>query len=338
MNILFCSVPFYPSVGGIEMVSAVLAERFVKAGHDLTLVTQTPYEGQDSTGFRIVRRPGAQELTRLVREADVVVHNNISLRLGWPMAMIRRPWVIAHQTWIGHEGVAAHAKRRMLPYARHIAISRAVAEDLAVPSTLVPNPYAHELFRVADDVVRGARSLVFVGRLVSDKGCDRLVRAMALLREQSIEARLTIIGDGPEAPALRALTESLGLGDRIEFTGKLTGEPLVAKLNEHAIMVVPSVWEEPFGIVALEGIACGCVPVVTRRGGLPDAVGECGVVVPGDEPAALAGGIRALLEDPAAVQGYRAKAAAHLARHTVDRIAEDYLQVIDDARLASGLH
>ncbi len=102
------------------------------------------------------------------------------------------------------------------------------------------------------------------------------------------------------------------------------------------MLVVPSVWEEPFGIVVLEGLACGCVPLVTRSGGLPDAVGDCGVVVARDDPAALADGIQALLADTGLQDDFRARAPAHLARHSPDRVARDYLRVLHDACVAGA--
>ena len=88
MNILLCSVPFRPSVGGIETVSAILFEQLRRAGHRVTLVTQTAAQrgagqGTDDEERDIVRQPSGLRLFELVRSADVVFHNNISLRLAW---------------------------------------------------------------------------------------------------------------------------------------------------------------------------------------------------------------------------------------------------------------
>jgi glycogen synthase len=85
MKILLCSVPFRPSTGGIETVSAVLAEQFHRRGHAVTLVTQTPAGEPDSEPYPIVRRPSTAQMWRLVKQADVVFHNNISLRMAWPL-------------------------------------------------------------------------------------------------------------------------------------------------------------------------------------------------------------------------------------------------------------
>ncbi len=335
MNILFCSVPFRPSIGGIETISALLAERFHRAGHRVVLVTRSAAAGAEFDEFQVVRRPSAARLFALVREADVVFHNNISLRFAWPQLLMRRPWVVAHHTWIPPTGLAARVKRAVLGRARNIAISRAIAQSLPVPAAIVPNPYADDVF-LRDDRVPRRCDLVFVGRLVSDKGVDRLIAALGLLARRGLHASLTIVGDGPEAQALRRQADAEGVADRIRFVGWQIRTALVATLNLHRILVVPSVWEEPFGVVVLEGMACGCVPLVTRSGGLPDAVGDCGLVVARDDPASLANGLQALLGDEALQAAYRACAAAHLMRHTPDRVSRDYLQVISDACAAAS--
>lgn len=330
MNILFCTVPFAPSVGGIETVSALLAERFYKLGNRVVLVTQTAASVSDVNDYPVVRQPTAKQLFELVRWADVVFHNNISLRFAWPQLLLRRPWVVAHHTWIPRVGLAARVKRLVLGRATHIAVSRAVAESLPVACTVVPNPYADDLF-LEDAVTPRCGELVFVGRLVTDKGLNILFDALARLELRGQRVGLTVIGEGPAAPALRRQTKALGIAGRVHFVGRRAGAELVASLNAHQVLVVPSVWEEPFGVVALEAIGCGCVPLVARSGGLPDAVGSCGLVVTRGDSEALAQGISELINQPAVLERYRAGAAAHLARHTRDRVARDYLQVIDDA-------
>jgi glycosyltransferase involved in cell wall biosynthesis len=336
VNILFCSVPFHPSVGGIETVSALLAERFHRAGHRVVLVTQSTSAQPDVEPFEVVRRPSVRKLFELVRRSEVVFHNNISLRFAWPQLLVHRPWVVAHHTWIPVRGLAARLKRLALSDAANISVSRAIADSLPVSSTVVPNPYASDVF-VQGDLAERAGDLVFVGRLVSDKGVDRLIAALGLLAERGVRADLTVIGDGPEAGPLREQAASLGVADRVRFHGRLVGAELVAVLNDHRVLVVPSVWEEPFGVVVLEGLACGCVPLVTRSGGLPDAVGDCGVVVARDDPAALAEAIETLLCDATLRDDYRRRANIHLARHTPDRVARDYLRVLTDA-CASHAH
>ena len=70
---------------------------------------------------------------------------------------------------------------------------------------------------------------------------------------------------------------ALSLAENVSFVGPKSGDGLAEILNQHQILVVPSRWAEPFGIVAVEGIACGCVVVGSVAGGLPEAIGGCGV-------------------------------------------------------------
>ena len=139
------------------------------------------------------------------------------------------------------------------------------------------------------------------------------------------------MGDGPELENLQRQAASLGITDQVTFAGTLTEEPLVRTLNRHRIMVVPSRLAEPFGVVALEGIACGCALIGSARGGLPDAIGPCGLFFPNHDASALASRLRLLLDDEALCERLRAEAPAHLARHSAESIATRYLEVFDRA-------
>lgn len=333
MKILFCSVPFRPSVGGIETVSALLAEELHRQGAQVTLVTQTPCDEAPSEPYAVVRQPSAVRLWRLVREADVVFHNNVSLRLAWPLALQPRPWVVAHHTWIPSRGLAGRAKRAVLRLACNVSVSDALARDLPAGSIRLPNPYRARVF---DDPgcasVDRPRDIAFVGRLVSDKGADLLVDALALLAAHGLRPRATFIGDGPEAQALRLRARDAGLARQVVFAGQRTGPDLARLLRDHRLLVVPSRWEEPFGLVALEALACGCLPVVARSGGLPEAAGRCGRVFDKGDARALAATLSPLLcnpDDPAwRLEGAR----EHLAAHRPEKVAARYLQLFEQVR------
>ena len=321
MKILFSSHCFWPEVGGIETASEALAGEFARLGHEVRMVTQTAGPDSRRWPFEVIRRPGAGLMMRLARWCDVFFHNNISLQSGWPLLAVRRPWVIAHQTWISHSGWRDRLKRLLLPFAANVAISRAVAKELGQPSEVIGNPYRSAIFTNTG----GDRSgLVFVGRLVSDKGVDLAIRALGKLEGGP---QLTVIGSGPEEAALRTLSAELGLADRVIFAGSQTGAALAALLNRHRIMVVPSRWAEPFGIVALEGIACGCVVVGSEAGGLPDAIGPCGKTFPNGDADALATALRELLSDDGEVARLLSQAPDHLAKHTPEAVAAAYIEV-----------
>ncbi|MBC7939094.1 MAG: glycosyltransferase family 4 protein [Chitinophagaceae bacterium] len=329
MKILFCSVPYSPSVGGIETVSALLAEQFHRHGHEVTLVTQTPGTSVDPEPYVVVRNPDAARLWALVLATDLVFHNNISLRMAWPLLVLRKPWVVAHHMWIPRHG-AGRIKRAVLRWATNIAVSRAMAADLPTASQVLPNPYRDDLFRLMAGVSR-ERDIVFLGRLVSDKGVTILLDALDLLARSGLRPQLTLVGDGPERDALQAQVRRQGLAEQVHFAGRRSGEALASLLNGHRLIVVPSTWEEPFGLVALEGLACGCVPVVARSGGLPEVIGPCGLVFEKGSATSLARVLKELLQSPARRQGLLAMAPDHLARHRPQAVASAYIRILTDA-------
>jgi glycogen synthase len=333
MRILVYSPAFLPQVGGLEINTANLADRFQRAGHEVAVVTTTA--GENDLSYRVVRQPSPLELLRWTRWCDVFHQANVSLRGLWPLLLVRRPWVVSHHSWYcqsdGRITWRDRLKRWLLRFAASsIAVSQAVADDLATPSVVIPNPYRDDLFRRLPDGERTG-DLVFVGRLVSDKGVDVLLDALGRLAAEGLHPRLTIVGDGPEAPRLREQARRLGIAEQVELLGTRTGEELVRLLNGHAILVVPSRYNEPFGIVALEGIACGCVIVGSAGGGLKEAIGPCGETFRNGDADGLAAVLGRLLRHPESLEGYRARAAAHLARHTSEGVAAAYLREMETA-------
>ena len=99
MKILLSSHFFYPSIGGLEEVSFILAEQFTRLGHEVKVVTQSADPAGKKFDYEVVRRPGIGDLFRILRWSDVLFHNNVSMRTAWPLFFCHRPWVITHQTW-----------------------------------------------------------------------------------------------------------------------------------------------------------------------------------------------------------------------------------------------
>lgn len=331
MRILISSHAFHPSVGGIETVARLLIGAFAAAGHEVTLVTHTPGPVEGYT-CRVMRRPTARQLWRLARSHDVFLHNNISLRTAWPGLLGGVPWVICHHTWMlpgGRFGAAKVViKRRVATRARQLTVSRALAGHVGGAVAVIANPYDCGRFRVLGSGPR--TGLIYVGRLVSDKGVPLLLHALAEVHAAGRRESLTLVGDGPERTALQAQACELGIGDHVEFVGSQPPEEVARYLNRHRVLVVPSQWEEPFGLVALEGIACGCVVVASDGGGLPEAVGPCGRLFARGDQAALSRTLLAVLDDAGLQETARRAAPAHLAPYRPEQVAQAYLRVFDD--------
>jgi glycogen synthase len=322
MRILIYSPAFLPHIGGLEIGQALLADRLTRLGHQVTVVTQTAAadaDGADVFAFRVLRRPGPLALLRAVHSCDVFFQANVSLRGLWPLLLIRRPWAVSHHSWYcrsdGRIAWQDRIKRYLLRFAAvSVSVSRAMAADLESPSLVIPNAYRDDLFRILPEVERRL-DLVFLGRLVSDKGVDLLIAALGLLAERGLRPHLTVVGDGPELPGLQAQASRLGVAEQIEWFGIRKDSELALLLNRHRILMVPSRYYEPFGVVALEGIACGCVVVGSAGGGLPEAIGPCGRTFPNGSVNDLTAILAAILQDPEQLAQLRTGAAEHLAKH-----------------------
>jgi glycosyltransferase involved in cell wall biosynthesis len=331
VKILLSSYLFEPSVGGLESVSKILAEKFAAAGNEVHLITESPGDEIPGANYQLTRRPSISELVRLLRWCDLFFQNNISLRSLIPALLLRKKVLIVHQTWLldtrGKMTWNNRLKHALLPRVTNVAISTAIADQISGHSFVIGNPYDPATFRLLPNVARD-KTLIFVGRLVSDKGVDLLLRALKLLQNDNLFPDLAIVGSGPEEQNLRQLAAELALDRQVTFAGKQSGTALAETLNRHRIMVVPSRWPEPFGVVALEGIACGCVVVGSEKGGLKEAVGACGLTFENGNPDALAMQLKRLLTEPDLEPKLRQKANEHLEKFRSDAVVAAYLRIM----------
>ena len=330
MKILITSYRFYPDVGGIETITSLLASHFVSSGHQVKVVTGSLCEEDDIFPFLIYRCPSPIQLLRLYHWSDIILQNNIEVRRLWPLLFLKKPLVIGIQTWIrSSKSIRQFSHLFKLQFLRlainTIACSEAIKVDTSSNATVIGNPYDEGTFKLLNSRPRN-KSIVFLGRLVSDKGADILLRAFANLANS--DWKLTIIGDGPEESYLRDMCIKLNISSAVTFTGILKGHALSVELNSHEIMVVPSLWNEPFGVVALEGIACGCALLVSDGGGLPDAVGEAGILFKRGNQNDLTDKLQTLVNDPNLRLSLRSNAPIHLARHKINVVGDIYLSVL----------
>ncbi len=168
--------------------------------------------------------------------------------------------------------------------------------------------------------------LLSLGRIDERKGVDVAVEALALLRSR---ATLTVAGDGDPATCrtLRDLAHRSGVGERIRFAGRVPAGEVGAVYEAHDALVFPVRWEEPWGLVPLEAMAVGLPVVATAGGGSAEYLrdGVNALVVPRDDPRAVATAVERLSADPALrerlARGGRRTAERHTASAFNARVA-----------------
>jgi phosphatidyl-myo-inositol dimannoside synthase len=147
--------------------------------------------------------------------------------------------------------------------------------------------------------------LIFLGRLVEEKGCEDAIRALNLLADSNPDARLLVLGEGQDRPALEQLTHSLELQDKVHFVGWVDPGEVRAYLAAADCFLGPSRtardgWVEAQGLTFLEAMAAGTPVVASRLGGIVDSVrhDHTGLLVDEQSPQQLAAAIRRLAVQP----------------------------------------
>jgi len=175
----------------------------------------------------------------------------------------------------------------------------------------------------------------YVGIINDQDGVDHFIRAVAeLIRKGFRDFRALVVGDGPAMAEVRKLAKSLDLGDFIEFTGYLTGRPLLAHISAFDIGVIPDPYNEANDVMSMNkvfeycalGIPTACYPLKeTKR-----LLGEAGVYAPTLDPAGLAEACLSLMQDEA-LRIRCAEEAARLSAETFvwDHEAEKYVQAYE---------
>lgn len=151
--------------------------------------------------------------------------------------------------------------------------------------------------------VQREKLILFAGRVVADKGPDSFIQACAEALESLEGWRAEIIGadgmgpNGRETEYLRGI-RAMSIASGVRMTGYRDHPLVLAAMSRAGIVIVPSRWNEPFGLTALEALACGAPLLVSSRGGLPEVVGDAGIYIDPDDPSAVAAEILALAGDP----------------------------------------
>jgi glycogen(starch) synthase len=372
MRVVFWTDWFLPSIGGVEVFSARLLPALASRGHDITVVAGHHRAGlPNETDFMgvTIRRfwfhvvlaandvEGTSELLKRVSELklalapDLVHLNSLGPSLLFHLESARRcpaPVLLTMHSPL-MEGTARHdtLSGRVLrsatwvncnSHALHGDLCRRVPEmgerssvtyyGMEAPA-LRPSP------RPRDPRVLG------FGRMVTEKGFDLAVRAFATVLRRVPRARLVLAGDGAVRPELEQLAAALGLSAAVEFVGTVAPDDVPALIDAASLVVVPSRWDEPFGLVALEAALMARPVVAARVGGLAEVVehGVTGLLVEREDPEALADAVIRLLEDPAAADrmALRARERARQ-RFSWARCVDEYEQLYEKTRHMEGNH
>lgn len=196
------------------------------------------------------------------------------------------------------------------------------------------NPNKNEV-RARYGIGGSDKVILFVGRLTHQKGCEFLIRAMPSVAKYH-GARLVVVGDGYMRGELEYIANTTGEGWRIKFTGFLSDSEVVDLMKSSDAMAIPSVYE-PFGVVALEGMAARVPIVASDVDGLAEIIKHeyTGILVYPKDSSSISWGISRILSDPANTSRIVENASKELTKqYTWDAVAsltlESYMKALDE--------
>lgn len=325
MNILMVSINFYPSIGGIEIVTENLAKEFIKMGHQVTVITNTPDDKSRTFPFTVLRNPSKKETFKAYKECDVYVHQAISLKYVWPLFLLRKPFFIVYHQVGWEPGFKGRIKKVFSRFAHNICVSETTAKGYGLRKyDVIYNAYNDKVFKQVNFGER--KDIAFVGRLNRDKGAYLLIEAFNDFKERThSDYELNLIGDSNERVDIEKYAKATKYSNDIHFLGSKKPEEIAVILNEHKILAVTSThpYYEAFGIVVLEGLACGCIVVGADGDGIEEALHGCGLLYKNGDAKQLS----QQLEDSTLIN-FNEKSQIWLHSRNFKCVANEYIKIL----------
>lgn len=282
-----------------------LPEILAQARPDLLHLDEEPYNTATYLAARSMRR--------LNPKARILFFSwqNIARHYPPPFA-----WMEKYVYQNSNAAIAGSSAAEKILRAKGFAKPICIIPQFGVPDTFAPFPAQRP---------SAPLTIGYAGRLVSEKGIQVLIRAVAGL---SGEWQLKILGSGPLADSLPELARELNIADRVKFAPWTASDQMPQFYNSLDILVVPSLtrpnWKEQFGRVLMEAMACGVPVVGSASGEIPNVIGDAGMLVPENDPFALADTLAQLIANPSLRQSLAVKGRARaLAHYSQQRVVDD---------------
>jgi len=151
-----------------------------------------------------------------------------------------------------------------------------------------------------------------VGRLSKEKGVEVLLEAIKIIKKSVPGILVDIVGDGPEKNMLIKLSKDLNLKNNVKFIGSIPHNIVGDFYKQCTVLIIPSVWDEPFGLVGIEAMSVGRPVIASRVGGIPEWLndGETGYLTQSRNVEQLANKVTYLVKHPDLVRSMGKKAFA----------------------------
>ncbi|WP_290745900.1 glycosyltransferase family 4 protein [Haliea sp.] len=340
--------PVPPPNGGMAMQTEQLARLLRAEGLQVSQVaTNAPYRPA-----WVGRVPGLRALSRFIpylwavwRLAGKVDLIHLMANSGWSwqlfsapvlwLAPLRRCPVIVNYRGGEAQVYFARSWNRVKPSLNRAALIvvpsgylSAVFNSYGQPTRIIPNIVDQSVFKPAHDTSVSARpfTLVITRNLEPIYGIETALRALAEVLQTAPATRMRIAGSGPQESELRGLASTLGVDGAVEFTGRLD-RPGIARLYAEADAMLNPTTVDNMPNSVIEALACGVPVISTEVGGVPYIVQDehTALLVPADDPAAMASAILRLQNDVAMRNHLSAQGLVQVAQYAWPAVRERWL-------------
>lgn len=343
MRILQLNPYHYPFMGGIEHRIHHMSKRLAKK-HEVFVVTshlQGTEREEEMDGYRVVRldsryldiyNPPFVSSKGVLEALRKIGPDVVDFHYRWAPSYTRQAMryegklvFTYHNTFGEGEGAMRLLSylndlsfmRKMRRFDRVVCISEFVRRDNARHGfplgrmAVVPNGVEMPSLPTGE-----GDFVLSLGRMVHTKGLNHLLQAM-----REVDAKLVIAGAGPEKERMESLSRRYGLTEKVRFLGRVSEERKEELFASCKMFVMPSIFES-YGIAAAEAMSYGKTVVATNVGGLPEVVGDSGVLVPPKDPKTLAREMSALLKDDRRRRELGSRARERASLFSWDRMVE----------------
>lgn len=343
-KILISTYTFLPDIGGVATNKLTMASALLESGCEVKVVTNTECATEDDFPFEVIRSPGPRQIINIYRWADIILFSNLSIKLAWPAIFTKSRLGLCHHSSSAFDKDISKLKFTFL---RNILEKAIVKKAVHFPNSVFTKKSggemlskypSHILYPIAEyekipdqvkDLFMEKKDAVFVGRLEEEKGILFLIDNMALIKATLCVEKLIVAGDGSLFEELK----NRNIED-VEFLGAIDLKGVERVITQCSFALVPSIWEEPFGQTAVQGLALGAAVVVSDRGGLPEAVGDCAAKFNYEDPTSFEKALveaRLTRDHCESSVGYRNEYFEKVDRHLQTFNSESMAKIVLDA-------
>lgn len=363
MRIAYWVPAFLPDIGGMEVLAAKTLPIFKEMGYEPIIITaygsyqdiqeETEYKGIPIYRFHFREALGNKDLAEILKIKHRVSELIDDFKPDLTHFNFSDPWIYFHLSTTSAQAAPTittlhrsvedfsttkdSALGKLLRSSAWVCgVSKIILDDAreALPEIRERSSVIYNGLETPDvvptDLPFDHPKLFCLGRIIPDKGFDLAIKAFAIIHKQYPELRMVVAGDGFARKELQALTQELGVSEKVVFPGWVDPEVIPDLLNQATIVIIPSRWREPFPLVALQTGQMARPAVATRAGGLPEAImdGKTGYLFEMENVEEIVSHLCALLDEPQLAQKMGDNARSHILREfSIEKFIQSYDQL-----------